>query len=57
MIFDILVYRGLDKSVLLAVALPDYPRYHSLAEKVSWFKPVANFVYFWVRENEEVIPE
>jgi hypothetical protein len=56
-IFDIIEYRGQNKTVLLAIALPDYPRYHSLAEKISWLKPVANFIYFWVRENGEVVPE
>lgn len=56
-LFDIIKYRGQNKTVLLAIALPDYPRYHSLAEKISWLKPVANFIYFWVRENGEVAPE
>jgi hypothetical protein len=56
-IFDIIEYRERDKSVLLAIALPDYPRYHSLAQKISWLKPVANFAYFWVKENGEVTVE
>jgi len=56
-IFDIIEYREQNETVLLAVALPDYPRYHSLAEKISWLKPAANFIYFWVRENGEVVPE
>jgi hypothetical protein len=56
-IFDILDYRGRDKSALLAIALPDFPRYHSLAEKIAWCKPVAKFVYFWVKEDGEVIAE
>lgn len=56
-IFDIIKYRGLDKNVSLAVALPDFPRYRSLTNQVSWFKPIANFTYFWVKENGEVIPE
>ena len=53
-IFDMVEYRERDKEVLLAVALPDYPRYHSLAKKISWFKPVANFSYFWVKDNGDV---
>jgi hypothetical protein len=56
-IFDIIDYRGRDKNASLALAFPDFPRYHSLAQKISWFKPVADFKYFWVRENGEVIAE
>lgn len=53
-VFDIIEYRERDKSVLLAIALPDYPRYHSLAQKITWLKPIANFSYFWVKEQGEV---
>jgi hypothetical protein len=56
-IFDMLEYRGRDDNVSLAVALPDFPRYHVLAKKISWFKPVARYNYFWVRENSEVVVE
>jgi hypothetical protein len=56
-IFDIIEYRERDQSVLLAVALPDYPRYHSLAQKITWLKPIARFSYFWVKENGEVSAE
>ena len=56
-IFDIIEYRERDKNVLLAVALPDYPRYHSLAQKITWLKPIANFSYFWVKEYGEVTVE
>ncbi len=56
-IFDIIEYRERDKNVLLAVALPDYPRYRSLAQKITWFKPTANFVYFWVKEDGQVSVE
>jgi len=56
-IFDIVEYRGQDKNVLLGVALPDYPRYHSLAKKITWFKPVADFRYFWVKQNGEMSVE
>ena len=50
-IFDILEYRGENEEAALGVALPDYPRYRKLAKKIEWLKPVAKFVYFWVREN------
>lgn len=45
-VFDIVEYRGRDANVLLAIALPDYPRYHSMAQKISWLRPVAEFSYF-----------
>lgn len=56
-IFDIIVYRGQDKGISLGLALPDYPRYRSLAQKIPWFKLVANFNYYWVQESGEVIVE
>jgi len=56
-IFDMIEYRERDKNVALAVAFPDFPRYHYFAQKITWLKPVANFVYFWVNEDGEVIVE
>jgi len=56
-IFDVVEYRGQDKSVLLGVALPDYPRYRSLTKKTTWFKAIADFRYFWVKQNGEVSVE
>jgi len=56
-IFDIIEYRGESKIVELGMALPDFPRYRSLAEKISWFQPVARFIYYWVQESGEVVIE
>ncbi|MBN1366125.1 MAG: hypothetical protein JW976_15075 [Syntrophaceae bacterium] len=56
-VFDIIEYRERDKEVLLAIALPDYPRYHNLAKKITWFQPVAKFSYFWVKENGNISVE
>lgn len=56
-VFDIIEYRERDRTVSLAVALPDFPRYRSMAQKITWLKPVANFAYFWVNENGEVVVE
>lgn len=56
-IFDILEYQERDRHAQLAVAFPDYPRYHSMAQKITWIKPVANFSYFWIRESGEVTVE
>lgn len=53
-IFEVVQYRERDRSVSLAVALPDFPRYHNMAKKISWFKPVANFCYYWVTMNGDV---
>jgi hypothetical protein len=56
-IFDILVYREQGVTTLLAVALPDFPRYHALAKKITWVKREANFNYLWVKENGTVLCE
>ena len=54
-IFDIIAYREQDRNVLLAVALPDFPRYRSMAERITLIKPAANFYYFWVNESGDVV--
>jgi hypothetical protein len=54
-VFDILRYRGESNVNKLGLALPDFPRYHSLAKKIAWIKPIANFVYFWVKEGGQVV--
>jgi hypothetical protein len=56
-IFDMLVYRGRDKIISLGVALPDYARYRSLAKKIDWFQPIADFRYFWIKENGDISVE
>jgi len=56
-IFDIIVYREEDNHVSLAVAMPDYPRYRKLAQKIPWFKKAAHFAYFWVKEDGQIIIE
>jgi hypothetical protein len=56
-VFDILQYRGESKNNALGLALPDYPRYRTLSEKIAWLKPIAKFVYFWVQENGDVVVE
>ncbi len=55
--FDILQYRGENNKVNLGLALPDFPRYRSLAQKIKWFQPVARFTYYWVQENRTVVEE
>jgi hypothetical protein len=53
-IFDIIKYRGKDGQVGLAIGLPDFHRYHSLADKVAWLKPIAKFTYYWVSKSGDV---
>lgn len=50
-LFDIIAWRGESVSAQLALALPDFPRYRRLAEKVAWLQPAARFKYFWVHED------
>jgi hypothetical protein len=56
-VFDIIRYRGENDQVLLAIALPDFPRYRSLAETIRWLEPVARFVYYWVQPTGQVLEE
>lgn len=56
-IFDIIEYRDIGKTLNLAVALPDFPRYHRLAERITWFKSAANYQYFWVDKAGNVLIE
>src|SRR5690606_6630228 len=56
-IFDIIRYRDEDSQIRLGLALPDFPRYRRLAAKVGWFKPAAQFVYFWVNSTGHVVEE
>jgi hypothetical protein len=56
-VFDILQYRGASKENRLGLALPDFPRYRSLAKRIAWLKPIANFVYFWVKKDGQIVVE
>jgi hypothetical protein len=56
-VFDIIEYRGESEIAELGIALPDFPRYRSLAQRINWFQPVAEFAYYWVRESGEVVVE
>lgn len=56
-VFDILEYRGENPEAELGLAIPDYPRYRSLADKIHWLHPVAKFTYYWVQESGDVIIE
>lgn len=56
-VFDIIEYRGEGEMVELGIALPDFSRYRSLAQKIAWFQPIVNFSYYWVQESGKVIVE
>lgn len=56
-IFDMVEYRERDKNVSLAIALPNFPCYRSMARRITWLKPASNFSYFWVNEDGTVIIE
>ena len=56
-VFDIIEYRGESIVAQLGMALPDFPRYRSLAAKTEWFRPVAGFTYYWVQRSGRVVLE
>ncbi len=56
-VFDIVKYRGENCDALLAIALPDFPRYRSLAKMIAWLEPVADYEYYWVTEDGSVSVE
>lgn len=56
-IFDIIDYRGVGEHLLLGFALPDFPRYRTLAERILWFKPAAGFRYYWVQADGRVVED
>lgn len=50
-VFDIVAYRSEDPDAQLALALPDFPRYRTIAERVRWLLPVVPFGILWVGED------
>lgn len=53
-IFDMIDYRERDKNIMLALALPDFPRYRKMAAKITWFQTAAKYSYFRVDETGKV---
>jgi len=53
-LFDIVLWRGESETAELTLAMPDFPRYRSLADKVTWLQPVARFSFIWVTEDGTV---
>jgi hypothetical protein len=55
-LFDMVLWRGEDRAVQLAVAFPDFPTYRNLTKRISWFKDAVPFTLFWVTEDGRVQP-
>ncbi|MDF2627282.1 MAG: hypothetical protein K0R39_1113 [Symbiobacteriaceae bacterium] len=54
-IFDMVLYRGENSTVDLAIGLPDgYKTYQSLAERVHWFRRSVPLRIYWVSESGQV---
>lgn len=53
-LFDIVCWRGEDAEVELALAIPDFPRYRNLAQRIAWVKSSARFCLLWVGEDGNV---
>lgn len=53
-LFDIIDWRGQDGDADLALALPDFPTYRGLAQRVAWLQPIARFTMLWVQEDGTV---
>ena len=52
LLYDLVNWRGQTRDVELAIALPDFPRYRELFEKIRWIQPVIRFSVYWVSETE-----
>lgn len=56
-LFDVIDWRGQSNESKIFMALPDFPRYRKLAEKISWLLQKINFSILWVKENGNVSVE
>lgn len=54
-LFDLILWRGEDASVSLAIALPDRNTYRKLANRIDWFLLAARACIFWVSEDGSVV--
>jgi hypothetical protein len=54
-VFDLLLYRGENPNVKLALALPDsFVTYINLVPRINWLKQTMPFEIFWVSEDGSV---
>lgn len=56
-LFDLILWRGQDASVSLALALPDQNTYRRLANRIDWFLSAARACIFWVDEHGTVVQQ
>lgn len=47
-VFDMVLYRGENSDVGLAIGLPDFSTYRALAKRVAWLEKTTPFTYRWV---------
>ena len=52
--FDIVAWRKESETSDVAIALPDFPTYRRLAERLEWLHRVAGFAILWMREDGSV---
>lgn len=52
--FDMVDWRHENQDAEIAIALPDFPTYRRLAEKVVWLQDVIRFSVMWVGEDGTV---
>ncbi|MEA2528172.1 MAG: hypothetical protein QOF73_5399 [Thermomicrobiales bacterium] len=55
-LFDVILWRGEDRAVRIAIALPRRPTYLKLAARTTWFREAAQFQYLWV-DRKTVLEE
>lgn len=50
-LYDLLLWRGEDPDVLLALALPDFRTYRNNISKIAWVIPIVRVSVYWVTED------
>jgi hypothetical protein len=57
-VFDLLLYRGQNPDVILALGLPDgFPTYKGLAPRIKWLQDSMPFTIYWVAESGKVFDD
>lgn len=52
--FDIVAWRNESSEAQLAMAIPDFQTYRSLAQRLDWLQRTARFAFLWVQESGDV---
>jgi len=56
-LYDLLAWRGDNPSVGLALALPDFPTYRNMVQRIGWALPLIRASVLWVHEGGSVEPQ